>query len=115
HDITNNQTLSFHGTAEPGALVALLNGNTVIGETVADGSTTQWELTVAAPFVPGGAILSARATDAAGDVTSSPTLLVTVDTSRPTTAITREGGHGDHIHGVDVKLGYEASEAVYDV
>jgi hypothetical protein len=81
---TNDTLPTFTGTAERGALVSLMNGNTVIGTGIAD-ANGQWSITpttvLSANIVW---TLSATATDAAGNVSAvSIPFRLTIDTSAP--------------------------------
>ena len=83
--ITNDNTPTISGTGEPGSLVSLYDGIQLLTVILVDNSGT-WSYTV-----PGSQALSDRthqftvsATDAAGNVTTSPTVVsVTVDTQPP--------------------------------
>ena len=82
-DITAAATPVITGTAESGSTVTLYdtNGTTVLGTTTATGGA--WSIT-ASTLADGGHTLTAKATDAAGNVSnaSSP-LAVTIDTTAP--------------------------------
>ncbi|WP_288486053.1 Ig-like domain-containing protein, partial [uncultured Novosphingobium sp.] len=77
---TNGITIS--GTAEPGTTVAVDIGNDGIvdGIVPADATTGAWTFTPLLP-VPNGVIVSATATDAAGNI--SPSGTITVDAQAP--------------------------------
>ncbi|MDM3289158.1 Ig-like domain-containing protein [Citrobacter sp. Ce105] len=83
--ITNDNTPTISGTGEPGSLVSLYDGIQLLTVILVDNSGT-WSYTV-----PVNQVLSDRthqftvsATDAAGNVTTSPTVVsVTVDTQPP--------------------------------
>ncbi|SHN44159.1 Ig-like domain (group 3) [Duganella sacchari] len=82
-NLTNNTTPTITGTAESGSTVTLYDsdGSTVLGTATATGGN--WSVT-ASTLTPGTHNLSAKATDAAGNVSSaSSTLAVTIDTSAP--------------------------------
>jgi hypothetical protein len=87
--VTSITTPTFTGTAEAGASVILYDtdGATVLGVTTADGAGA-WTIT-SSTLASGSHMLTVRQTDAAGNasVASAP-LVVTVDTSPPTAAIT---------------------------
>uniref|UniRef100_A0AC34G9P0 Bacterial Ig-like domain-containing protein n=1 Tax=Panagrolaimus sp. ES5 TaxID=591445 RepID=A0AC34G9P0_9BILA len=86
--ITNVTTPVFTGTAEAGSTVNLYDtdGVTVIGTGIATGGS--WSIT-ATTLTPGVHTLTAKATDAAGNVSPASTgLAVTIDTTSPTLAIT---------------------------
>lgn len=87
-NITRNTTPTFTGTAEAGATVILYDtdGTTVLGSTVATGGN--WSITTSA-LGQGTHFIQAVAVDAAGNASvRSPGLLVTIDTTPPTLAIT---------------------------
>lgn len=83
--VTNDNTPTLSGTGEPGSLVSLYDGSLLMTVILVDSSGT-WSYTV-----PGNQVLSDRthqftvsATDAAGNVITSPTVVsVTVDTQPP--------------------------------
>jgi hypothetical protein len=80
--ITSNVTPVFTGTAEANATVKLYdtNGTTLLGSTTADGSGN-WSIT-SATLGEGGHTLTAKQTDAAGNVSAaSGGLAVVIDTS----------------------------------
>ncbi|SDH13643.1 MULTISPECIES: Ig-like domain-containing protein [unclassified Duganella] len=71
------------GTAEVGATVALYDGNVLLGSAVADGSGA-WQITPAQDLANGAHVLTAKATDAAGNVSpASPSLTVTINATPP--------------------------------
>ncbi|WP_143218430.1 Ig-like domain-containing protein, partial [Acidovorax sp. T1m] len=81
--ITNVTTPTFTGTAEAGATVTLYdtNGVTVLGTAVATGGV--WSIT-SSTLAQGAHTLTAKATDAAGNVSSASVgLTVTIDTTAP--------------------------------
>ena len=83
--ITNDNTPTISGTGEPGSLVSLFD-NGLLLDTILVTSSGSWSYTV-----PNGAPLTDRvhnftvlATDMAGNVTTSPTVVtITVDTQAP--------------------------------
>nr|WP_052170063.1 Ig-like domain-containing protein [Massilia sp. JS1662] len=82
-DITAAATPVITGTAESGSTVTLYdtNGTTVLGTTTATGGT--WSIT-ASTLADGAHTLTAKATDAAGNVSNaSSSLAVTIDTTAP--------------------------------
>ena len=78
-NLTNDTTPTLSGMAEAGASVTLLDGSTVLGTATANGSGN-WSITSSA-LANGVHNLAARATDAAGNQTTSAALAVTIDTS----------------------------------
>jgi gliding motility-associated-like protein len=86
--ITTVTTPVFTGTAEAGSTVTLYDtdGTTVLGTAIATGGN--WSIT-ASTLIPGAHTITAKATDAAGNVSvASSGLNVTIDTTSPTLAIT---------------------------
>jgi hypothetical protein len=79
-NITKLTTLTFNGTAEAGASITLLDGNTVLGSTTASGGV--WSIT-ASGLAAGVHSLTAQATDLAGNQTTSAALAITIDTTAP--------------------------------
>ncbi|WP_372400702.1 Ig-like domain-containing protein (plasmid) [Azospirillum sp. HJ39] len=85
-NITGNATPTFTGTAEPNSTVRLYDtdGTTLIGTGTADGSGN-WSITVST-LSPGNHTITAKATDAAGNVSTASTgLPITIDTTAPAT------------------------------
>jgi Ca2+-binding RTX toxin-like protein len=81
-NVTNVTTPVLSGTAEANATVTLFDGTTVVGTAVAD-ATGAWSLT-ASTLAGGLHAISAKATDAAGNIgAASATLAVTIDTTAP--------------------------------
>lgn len=71
------------GTAEVGATVALYEGSVLLGSAVADGSGV-WQITPAQDLANGAHVLTAKATDVAGNVSvASPSLTVTINATPP--------------------------------
>jgi hypothetical protein len=91
--VTNNLSQSISGTAEPGSLVTVLNGATVLGTTVAN-EQGKWATTV--KLGTGISTLTATSTDAAGNTASSSNasaadqgVTFTVDTEAPVITLER--------------------------
>ena len=78
---TKDSTPVLSGLASANAVITLYNGTTLLGSTIADGSG-QWRFTPAT-LADGTYAFRAVATDAAGNVTTSVTLTVTIDTVAP--------------------------------
>ena len=79
-DITTDNTPTLDGEAETGSTVQVLEGTTVL-ETVTAGAGNRWTATTGV-LTDGVHVLTARSTDAAGNVsTASITLIVTADTA----------------------------------
>lgn len=84
--ITNVTTPKVSGTAEAGATVTLYDGSTVVGTAVADDEGA-WSLTSKALAV-GTHSLTAKAIDAAGNVSNaSAALVITIDVKAPAAPI----------------------------
>jgi large repetitive protein len=91
--ITNDLTPTISGTAEPGSTVRVVidadnnpatTGDQIILTTVADPLTGAWSVTPSTALVDGNVtILSATATDAAGNTGPAVTSTLTVDTVLP--------------------------------
>ena len=83
-DATTDSTPTLSGSAEPGSLVTLYDGNTAIGSVVASAGDGSWRFVPATPLAEGAHALSATATDAAGNVSAAGNVLaLTVDTTAP--------------------------------
>jgi hypothetical protein len=98
--LTSDTTLTLTGTAEPGSLVSVYEGATLIGTVVA-GPNGAWSLTTT-PLADGLHTYTATATDDAGN-TSSPSnsMGMTVDTAPPSVpAITSVGPDTGAVDGV---------------
>lgn len=81
--LTNANQITLAGMAEAGSQVQVFDGKDLIGTVTATTAGT-WSLTTAA-LIDGSHAFSAKATDAAGNVSAlSSTLTVTVDTRAPT-------------------------------
>ena len=84
--ITNDPTPTFTGTAEAGSTVELFADGSSLGTTTTD-SNGNWSFTVpaSAALSDGSSAITAIATDASGNAsTSSAALSLTVDSSAPT-------------------------------
>lgn len=80
--ITKDTTVTLNGTAEPNAIVTILDDVTTLGTALADGSGN-WTFTTAA-LSDAAHSFTATATDTAGNTgTASAALVVTVDTTAP--------------------------------
>jgi hypothetical protein len=80
--ITNDNTLTFTGTAAAGATVTLYDGATLLGTTIANGSGA-WTYTTGV-LTDATHSFTATASDAAGNVSAaSGALSITVDTAAP--------------------------------
>lgn len=98
-DITRAETLVLTGTAEAGVRVALLSGETVLGETVAN-QDGQWSFTwIGAAEGPHS--LRAIAADAAGNLAVSGDLEVLVDRRTAISAAALAEGSDTGVDGAD--------------
>ncbi|MER2265968.1 Ig-like domain-containing protein, partial [Methylobacterium oxalidis] len=90
---TGDSTPTITGTAEPGAMITVSNGGTVLGTTMADVSGN-WSFTPGTALGDGAAQITATATDAAGNSgPASAAVGLTVDTAAPAApVITTAGG-----------------------
>jgi VCBS repeat-containing protein len=77
---TNINRPTIGGTTAPFATVQLLEGTTVLGNTVADGLGT-WQITLGSTLSDGVHNLFAKSTDSLSNVSLSPLLQVTIDTT----------------------------------
>ena len=85
-NLTNDDTPTFRGTADAGVTVELLDGATVLGTTTASAEGA-WVITTT-PLLTEVNNISARATDAAGNVaTSAAALTVTLDLIPPAVSV----------------------------
>jgi parallel beta-helix repeat protein len=80
-DITNHNSPTLAGTAEPLASIDLMEGSVVLGSSVAD-ELGNWTISSAA-LADGVHNLFARAVDNSGNSASSLTLAVSIDTQAP--------------------------------
>ncbi|WP_298965458.1 FG-GAP-like repeat-containing protein [uncultured Methylobacterium sp.] len=83
---TNDATPTIAGTAEAGSLVTILVDATAIGTVTADGAG-RFGLAVPAALAEGARLVTARATDAAGNVSPDTALSFTVDRTAPSLTI----------------------------
>ncbi|MGZ0720562.1 BapA/Bap/LapF family large adhesin [Kluyvera cryocrescens] len=80
--VTNDNTPIISGRAEAGALITVYNGAAIVGTTTANPDGT-WSLAPSS-LGDGSYVLTATATDAAGNVsTASPPFNLTIDTAAP--------------------------------
>jgi hypothetical protein len=115
--VTSNTTPTITGTVEPGAKVEVFvdggSGPVSVGTTTADG-TGAWSLTPTSALIDGAYTVTATATDAAGNTsTSSAGFALVIDTATPSVAInpTVSGavtgtadGTGSAVHSVEVSI-----------
>ena len=82
-NLTNAPSPVFTGTAEAGATVQLLVDGTPTGSSATADASGNWSITLSG-LANGTRQIAARATDAAGNQTTSAALSVTIDTAAPT-------------------------------
>ena len=89
--LTNQPAQIISGTGEAGTVVQVLDGAVQIGSATVDPATGLWS--VSATLVPGDGThnITARDTDAAGNIGTSPTVAYQLDTAAPIVAITTGG------------------------
>ena len=89
---TSIQTISGSvGIADAGLTISIYDGTTLLDTTTADG-TGAWSKAVTLPSVQGSHSITAKATDAAGNLGTSSAVVYNLDTLAPTLAITSIGG-----------------------
>ncbi|MFK3736356.1 Ig-like domain-containing protein [Massilia sp. TN1-12] len=111
-NITRNATPTFTGTAESGSTVTLYDtdGTTVLGSTTAIGGT--WSI-MSSVLAGGGHTVTAKAVDAAGNVsTASGGLAIAIDTGAPTVTAVAAPPPGSYGAGQSLDVVVHASEAV---
>ncbi len=111
-NITNNQMPIFTGTAEVNATIELFRADsTSLGSTVVD-SSGNW--TVTALSIPeGNHDITAKATDAAGNVSAASTALsITIDTTAPTVTIEQNSAQADPVNVSPIIFDVVFSETV---
>ena len=81
--VTSDSTPTLTGTAEAGSTVTLFDGASVLGTTLVNGAR-QWSFTPTSRLAEGGHILSATATDPAGNASrASAALAFIIDSATP--------------------------------
>lgn len=81
--VTNQPELPISGTGEPGSIITLSNGSTVIGTAEVD-SGGNWTIVPDSPLTEGNYTLTATATDPAGNVSQpSASIPLNVDLTKP--------------------------------
>ena len=84
---TNNTMPTIVGAAEAGSKVTVYDGSTALGTATASSLGT-WSLTPATALVQAAHVITAKATDAAGNVSVASTpITLTVDTTAPNTPV----------------------------
>ncbi|MBO0698525.1 MAG: hypothetical protein J2P46_09030, partial [Zavarzinella sp.] len=92
--LTDDPTPTLRGTAEPGTVVTVSDGLTVLG-TTAVGAGGDWQFTTPS-LADGPHAFTAVATDMAGNASSSSSpLALSIDTARPTVTIEQAAGQSD--------------------
>ncbi|MFT3858106.1 MAG: Ig-like domain-containing protein [Aquabacterium sp.] len=111
-NITRNTTPTFTGTAESGSTVTLYDtdGTTVLGTATATGGN--WSIT-ASTLSAGSHTLTAKAADAAGNVSSASSgLSVTIDTAAPVVSSVLVPSAGGYRAGTTLSFTVNTDEAV---
>jgi hypothetical protein len=81
-NLTNKQSVKISGTAEAGATVELFDNGASLGTTTADATTGDFSFDVT--LTEGARLITAKATDIAGNVSlASTALTITVDATAP--------------------------------
>jgi Ca2+-binding RTX toxin-like protein len=80
--VTNDSTPQVSGSAEPGSTVRILQGATVLAETVA-AANGSWSVSLAAALADGSYSFAVVAVDAAGNASAAAPLTLAVDTAAP--------------------------------
>jgi len=80
--VTNDSTPAVSGTAEAGSLVTVYDGTTAVGSVLADGNGA-WSITPAPALSDALHTLNVTVTDAAGNVSATSSITLTVDTIAP--------------------------------
>ncbi|MGE0714359.1 MAG: Ig-like domain-containing protein [Alphaproteobacteria bacterium] len=93
-DVTNDQTPTFTGTGEAGAVVELRSGMATLGSTTVD-EAGNWSIT-SQLLAPGERSIFARIVDAAGNSADGATLTVTIDTTPPANSAPDLVASSDH-------------------
>ncbi|TNV15159.1 BapA prefix-like domain-containing protein [Buttiauxella sp. B2] len=84
---TNDQTPTLHGTGEPGSILTLLDGTTILTTLTIDASGT-WSYTPTNPLSVGNHTFTVTAEDAVGNATlPSAGFTINVDITAPTTPV----------------------------
>jgi VCBS repeat-containing protein len=87
--VTDDNTPTLVGTAKANAVVTILDGNTIVGTTAADGSGN-WSFTPSGAQSEGAHTYTAS-TSVAGNTVTSMGFVITVDTIAPDVVITPQG------------------------
>jgi hypothetical protein len=112
-NITGNTTPTFTGTAESNATVTLYDtdGTTSLGTATADGSGN-WSIT-ASTLSAGSHTVTAKASDAAGNVSSASSgLAVTIDPTAPAVSSVGVPANGSYKAGTTLSFTVNTSESV---
>lgn len=98
--VTGLATPTLHGTAEAGSVVTLFDGPALLGVATAD-QRGQWRLTPANALAAGVHMITATATDAAGNVASAAQapFALTIDLAAPSPTVQLLDGRGGQAVG----------------
>ena len=86
------------GTAEPGASIAVMEGQSVVGTAVANAAGS-FALALGTPLLPGKHELALRSTSADGSIQLIPDARIAVNVPPPTTAVSPAPTAGDEVTG----------------
>ncbi|HVK13275.1 MAG TPA: ELWxxDGT repeat protein [Gemmataceae bacterium] len=109
--LTNDNTPTFTGTAEPGSTVTVYDGATALGTATTTAGGT-WQFTAAA-LADGPHTFTAKAADVAANLSAESTPLgFTIDTVRPTATVTAAAGQPDPTNGTSIAFAITFSKPV---
>jgi hypothetical protein len=112
-NITNKTSnLNFTGSADPNITVSLFEGATQLGTTTANNGSGNWTIVAPGPFAPGTHVFIAKATDVAGNTSTSVPHTVVIDTTSPTVTINQAVGQADPAVTGPINFTVVFSEAV---
>lgn len=99
--VTNQIAPVLSGTGEANSLVAILQGSASLGQAIVSEKT--WEIPLTKELGQGVFLLSATATDLAGNVSDPASLSLTIDTQPPVLTIITPGNNGVLAYGSRLK------------
>ena len=109
--VTNDTTPTFTGSAEVSSTVSLYDGVALVGTATATGGTYNATSSVR---TDGTKTVTIRATDVAGNAsTSSPAVMVTIDTVGPTGTLNQASGQTDPSSALSINFTATFNETVY--
>ena len=108
---TNLTFMGGGGSVERNATVGVFDGAVSLGTTTASNGGS-WNFTAAGTFSEGPRSITIKAKDAGGNVSiASPTLIVTIDITKPTVTINQAAGQADPTNASPINFTVEFSEA----